>query len=62
MSNGKFMKPLKSFPGVKPLEYTKDDFESVLLVTYPICLPRMQEELEKHEQLRDLNLHNLTYI
>ncbi|XBJ23007.1 hypothetical protein VPH35_001277 [Triticum aestivum] len=57
-----FMKPLKSFPGVKPLEYTKGDFESVLLVTYPMCLPRMQEELEKHKQLRDLNLHNLTFI
>ncbi|XP_037456322.1 uncharacterized protein LOC119326840 [Triticum dicoccoides] len=57
-----FMKPFKSFPGMKPLEYTKGDFESVLLVTYPMCLPRMQEELEKHKQLRDLNLQNLTFI
>lgn len=40
-------------------KYTSDDFQLILSVTFPNLLPRMQEELEKVKQLRDLKFDSL---
>lgn len=53
------LKPLKNNPHIRPLKYTQDDFEKILVVTYPEYLPKIQEELENENQLRALNLHDL---
>lgn len=53
----RYLKPLKCNPHIRPLNYTRDDFEKILVVTYPMCLPIIQEELENENQLRTLNLH-----
>lgn len=57
----KCKKPLQNVEDFRTLIYTKEDIEMILLVTYPMILPRMQEELQNHERLKDLNLHNLNF-
>uniref|UniRef100_A0A0D9VF68 Uncharacterized protein n=1 Tax=Leersia perrieri TaxID=77586 RepID=A0A0D9VF68_9ORYZ len=39
--------------------YTSDDFQLILWVSFPMLLPRMQEEHEKEKHLRPLNIHSL---
>uniref|UniRef100_A0A0E0G5C5 Uncharacterized protein n=1 Tax=Oryza nivara TaxID=4536 RepID=A0A0E0G5C5_ORYNI len=39
--------------------YTPNEFQLILAVTYPLLLPRMQEELEKEKHLRILRLDSL---
>ncbi|KAM3401074.1 hypothetical protein ACQJBY_005712 [Aegilops geniculata] len=57
----KCKKPLQNVGDFRTLIYTKEDIEMILLVTYPMILPRMQEELQNHKRLKDLNLHNLNF-
>ncbi|XP_037456310.1 uncharacterized protein LOC119326810 isoform X1 [Triticum dicoccoides] len=57
----KCKKLLKNVGDFRTLIYTKEDIEMILLVTYPMILPRMQEELQNHKRLKDLNLHNLNF-
>lgn len=57
----KCRKPLQNVGDFRTLIYTKEDIEMILLVTYPMILPRIQEVLQNHEQLKDLNLHNLNF-
>uniref|UniRef100_A0A0D3F426 Uncharacterized protein n=1 Tax=Oryza barthii TaxID=65489 RepID=A0A0D3F426_9ORYZ len=39
--------------------YTSDDYQLILCVTFPMLLPRMQEELEKAGHLKILKLHSM---
>lgn len=41
------------------IRYTPDDIQLILLITFPMLLPRMQEELWENKQLEDLQLDSL---